>query len=142
MAADITLKYATAASLTVTGLATLANATNATSSAIDNTTNLYVDLLIETVVTTASGATATGIVEIYAQGSIDGSDFDDAANDKWIGSISLSAAGVGTYKRIVSVASAFGGTLPPHVQIRFRNATGAALTAGTAAYRGVLLQST
>lgn len=139
--ADIKIGYATTSALTVTGLATLANGTNATSATIDNTTNLFVDLLVEIVVTTAAGATATGIVEVYAKGSVDNSDFDDDANDKWLGTVALAAAGAGTYKRILSVAPVFGGSLPPFVQVRVRNATGAALTAGTAAYRGVFAQS-
>lgn len=139
--ADIELKYGTTTSLTVTGLATLANSTSATSATVDNTANLFIDLLVEIIVSVGVGAVATGVVEIYAKGSIDNADFDDDANDKWVGTVALAAAGAATYKRIVSLASAFGGSLPPFVQLRVRNATGAALTAGTAAYRGVLMQS-
>lgn len=141
MPQTLKLQYAAAQSLTVTGLATLANGSSATSAAIDNTANLYVDLLVEVVVTTASGATATGIVEVYGKASIDNSDFDDDANDRWLGSLALAAAGAGTYKRILPVATAFGGTVPPYLQVRVKNSTGAALTAGTASYLGASAQS-
>lgn len=139
--ADIFLKYGTVQSLSATGLATLANGSSVTSSTIDNTTTLFLDFLIELVVSTASAATATGVVEIYAKGSADNTDFDDDSNDKWIGTIALPAAGVGTRKRLSGVASSFGGSLPPYVQIRVRNATGAALTAGTLQYIGVNAQT-
>lgn len=139
--AEIKFLYGTATTLTVTGLATLANATSATSATVTNTTTSQLDALAEVVVTTASGATATGIVEIWAKGSIDGTDFDDDSNDKWIGSIAMAAAGIQTRKRIVSVAAGFNGTMPPYWQIRIRNATGGAFTAGTVSYVGVTAQS-
>lgn len=139
--AAINLQYGTTTAATIT-LAALANAGSANSTAIDNTTNLFIDILLEVVVTVAAGATATGTVEIYAKGSIDNSDYDDDTNDKWIGTIGFAAAGAGTYKRIVPVAPAFGGSLPAYVQVRIRNVSGAALTSGTVSYRGVSMQST
>jgi len=141
VAQTLSLQYATAQSLTVAGLGTLANGSSATSVAIDNTSSLYVDVLLEVVVTTASGATATGIAEVYAKASIDNSDFDDDTNDRWIGSVALAAAGAGTYKRILPVAEAFGGTMPPYLQVRIKNSTGAALAAGTVSYMGATAQT-
>lgn len=141
MATTLKLLYDTAASLTVTGIGTLANATSATSSTVDNTTTLYVDALVELVFATASGATATGTVEVWGKGSIDNSDFDDDTNDRLIGVVALAAAGVQTRKRILQLAAAFGGTLPPYWQLRIRNATGAAFTSASVNYRGALLQS-
>lgn len=139
--ADIIFKYGTATSLTVTGLSTLANGSSATSDTVSNTTNLFLDVLIEVLVTTAAGATATGVVEIYAKGSIDGTDFDDDSNDKWIGTISLPSAGAGSRKRVVTLASAFGGSVPASWQIRIKNSSGAALTAGSVQYLGITAQS-
>lgn len=133
--ASIQPQYGTAATLTVTGLATLANGSTALSSLIANL--LYLDYVFTVSVTTGAGALATGIVECYAQGSADGSLFDDASNDKWIGSIALSAAGAQTRMRTMTIASAFGGTVPPQFQLRFKNSTGAALTASSVRYVGV-----
>jgi hypothetical protein len=139
---EIRQQYSATATLTVTGLTTLANAASATSATVDNSTTNYLDVLLEVVVTTAaSGTLATGFVEIWAKGSIDNADFDDDANDKWIGSIGMGAAGAQTRKRILSVASGFSGTLPPYFQIRIRNASGGAFTAGTVSYVGVTAQS-
>ena len=126
--------------ITISGLTTLANAASGVSSSIDNTSDLYLDVLPEVIITTASGAVATGVVDIYAKGSIDGVDFDDDANDKWLGSISLAAAGVQTRKKVVSVASGFSGSMPPFWQIRIRNSTGSALTDGSVSFRGFWAQ--
>lgn len=138
---DFKLSYATATTLTVTGIGTLANGSSATSATVDNTTTLFLDAKIELTFATASGATATGTVEVWVKESIDNSDFDDDVNDKLVAVCILSAAGVQTRKRIVSLASVMGGTLAPYWQIRVRNATGAALTTASVTYRGALLQS-
>jgi hypothetical protein len=138
---DMKLAYGTATSLTVTGIGTLANATNATSSTVDNTTTLFIDVLLEVVFATASGAVATGTLEVWAKGSIDNSDFDDDSNDRLVAICVLAAAGVQTRKRVVGLAQAFGGTLPPYWQIRIRNSTGAALTSASVSYTGALMQS-
>lgn len=139
--ATIRLQYGTAQALTVTGLPTLANGASANSAVIDNTANLYADLAFEVLASVGAGAVATGVVELYAKGSIDNVDFDDDANDRWIGTLALAAAGAGSCKKVVLAAAAFGGVLPPYVQLRVKNATGAALTAGSAAYLGILLQA-
>lgn len=133
--ANIQPQYGTAATLTVASLATLANGSSTVSALIANTQ--YLDYIFTVSVTTGAGALATGIVECYAQGSSDGSLFDDATNDKWIGSIVLSAAGAQTRMRTMTIASAFGGTVPPQFQLRFKNSTGAALTASSVRYVGV-----
>lgn len=139
--ADLKTTYGSTTSITVTGLSTLANATSATSAAIDNTSDLFLDALVELVVDTASGATATGYVEIYIKGSVDGTDYDDDNNDKWAGTLNLVTAGVATRKRVVSAAASFGGTLPPFWMVRIRNVSGAAFTAGTVQIRGVKAQA-
>lgn len=137
---DFTLRYGTTTSLTVTGLATLANGSSATSATVDNTTTLFIDALIELTFTTGT-VSATGTVEIWAKGSIDNTDFDDDLNDRLVGTVVLTGTTSQTRKRIAGLAAAFGGTLPPYWQVRIRNATGAALTAGAVSYRGATLQS-
>lgn len=139
--ANQTLSYGTTTSLTVTGIGTLASNGSATSSAVDNTTDLFIDVQGELLFATASGAVATGTVELWGKASIDNTDFDDDVNDRLIGVCVLAAAGVQTRKRVFSLAAAFGGTIPPYWQIRVRNATGAAFTSASIAYRGVFLKS-
>ena len=138
---DFVLKYGATTTLTVTGLGTLANGSSATSATVDNTTSLFIDVKVELVFATAAGAVSTGTVEIWAKESIDNTDFDDDSNDKLVAVCVLAAAGVQTRKRLVSLASVFGGTVPPYWQLRVRNATGAALTSASATYRGAVLQS-
>lgn len=134
------LQYGTTTALTVTGISTLANGSSATSATVDNTTNLFIDALVEVTFTTGT-VSATGTVEIWAKGSIDNTDFDDDLNDRLIGVVVLTGTTSQTRKRIAGLAAAFGGTLPPYWQLRIRNATGAALTAGAVSYRGATLQS-
>lgn len=139
--ATITPLYSTTTALTVTGLATLASTSSAVSATIDNTAGLWTEIAVEVTITTGASAVANGYLEIRAKASIDNTDFDDNANDRWVGSIVLPVAAGQTLKKIVYVAAAFGGIAPPYVQIRVYNATGAALTAGAASYRGYKLQS-
>jgi hypothetical protein len=132
---------ATATTLTVSGLLGLANGSSATSANVTNTA--YLDVLIFAQITTGSGALATGVIEVYAAGSADGVYFDTVGNDKWIGTMPLVSAGTQVVNRVMSIASSFGGTLPPFWRIRFRNSTGAAFngTGCSASYRGVSAQT-
>ena len=139
--ASQTLQYGTATSMTIT-LASLANGSSATSSTVDNTTNLFVDVLVELVMTLpATGTVATGTVEVWAKASVDNSDFDDDVNDRLVGVMVMAAAGAQTRKKIFGLAGAFGGTVPPYWQLRVRNATGGVVTSGTLVYRGATLQT-
>jgi hypothetical protein len=139
--ANQTLSYGNTTSLTVTGLSSLGSTLSATSNTVDNTTDLFIDIQGELVFTTVAGAVATGTVELWGKASIDNTDFDDDVNDRLIGVAVLAASGIQTRKRIFSLASAFGGTIPPYWQIRVRNATGGAFNGATIAYRGVFLKS-
>jgi len=139
--ASLSTVYGTTQTITVTGLGTLANGSSATSAAIDNTSDLFLDALAEIVIDTASGATAAGYIEIYVKGSIDNTDYDDDNNDKWVGTINLVTAGALTRKRIVSVAASFGGAMPAYWQVRIKNSSGAAFTNGTLQVRGVKAQA-
>lgn len=145
--------------VTVT-LASLANASARASNAIDNTSNLYDDVLFQLYVKSgASGVTATGVVNVYAAGSTDGGTTyaegatgSDAAitltsppNVKLIGQINV-VANATTYKsEPFSVAAAFNGILPQKFVIIVENQSGGALdsTEGnhTKQYQGVQFQS-
>jgi hypothetical protein len=137
--ASIKPVYAASTTLTVTGLSTLDNGQSATSATVTNTD--YLDALIYTTITTGGAALATGVIEVYAVGSTDGVNFDTQANDKWIGTIALLAAGTQVANRVMSVAASFGGSMPPFWRIRFRNSTGIALAGATVSYRGVSAQT-
>jgi hypothetical protein len=137
--ANIKPVYGASTALTVTGLSTLANGSTVTSATVTNTD--YLDALVYVTINVGAAALATGVVEVYAVGSTDGTNFDTNANDKWIGTVSLVAAGTQTTNRVMTVAASFGGVMPPSWRVRFRNSTGDALTAATVSYRGVAAQT-
>jgi hypothetical protein len=97
------------------------------STAVDNTTNLYLDAIVQLIVTLQSGTPGSDkTVYVYAYGSEDGSDYTDNAtgsdasitlrtptNMCLIGSIYCPDSGGLTYKgQPMRVAPAFGGVLP------------------------------
>lgn len=136
------LVYGTTSSITIT-LASLANSSAAVSSTVDNTTDLFYDVLIELVVNHTAAPSATGYLDISIKGSIDNTDFDDDNNAKWVGSLVMTTTSTGTRKRVISVASAFSGAMPPYWQVRVLNVSGAALatTGSSMQYRGLKSQS-
>lgn len=125
-------------------LASLANNGARASTAIDNSTNLYLDALVQiTVKTGASGTATTGTVNVYAYGTADGgTTYSDGASGT-DGGITLTAPPNATLIGIInavvnattykgppmSVAAAFGGILPDHWGIIVENKTGGALDA-------------
>jgi hypothetical protein len=140
-------------------IASLANNGQRASTAIDNTTNLFIDALVQLVIkTNAAGTSATGYVNVYAYATADGgTTYSDGATGTDAG-ITLTSnpnmvlidqiacvANATTYKsKVVSIAAAFGGILPDHWGIAIENKTGAALdsTAGNhkAFYQGIQAQ--
>jgi len=136
--ASVKLAQTAATALTVSGLSTLANGSSATSAPIDNTTNLYLDYLVEVAVTVGTVGTNSQVL-VYAVDSLDGTNYSDstqAANMRFLGSIQTPTSATAYRSAAVSVAAAFGGTLPPKFEIVITNSTGAAFTAGTAQYIG------
>lgn len=138
MPTDFQTDYAAStATLGMTGAATLTNGSSGNSDAIDNTTAKYLDYLVAVTVTTNGSAVATGLVEIWIKGSIDGTTFEDDGNDRWIGTVTMGAAGIQTRRKMVSLAAAFNGPMPPYAMLRLRNATGGTFTAATATLLGI-----
>jgi hypothetical protein len=145
--------------ITVT-LASLANAARRASTAIDNTTNLFLDALVQLKIKTgASGVLATGYVEVFAYATADpsGPTYAEAAtgsdaaitltvppNLKLIGILNVVANATSYVSEPLSVAAAFGGVLPAKWGIVIGNQSGAALdsTEGNHAkfYQGVQQQ--
>lgn len=112
------------------------------STAIDNTTNLFLDALVQVQIKSGgSGTTTTGYVNVYAYGTADGGTTyaegatgSDASltltsptNLRLIGVLNVVANST-TYKsEPMSVAAAFGGVLPDHWGIVIENKTGGTL---------------
>jgi hypothetical protein len=159
MATDIKSKYGTSNQAVTVTLASLANNGARSSAAVDNSTNCYLDALIQLVLKSgASGVSSTGYVNVYAYGTVDGgTTYPEGAgtdagvtltsptNLRLIGVINL-VANATTYKsEPMSVAAAFGGVLPDHWGIVLENKTGAALDSTeanhTKIYQGVYAQA-
>jgi hypothetical protein len=142
---------------TFTSLASLGQRS---SLAVDNSTNLFLDVLVSVKVkSNASGTSSTGSVNVYAAGTTDGgttygggeaSMGTDAGvtlsappNIVLIGVINVVANAVTYVKSGMSVAQAFSGSMPDHWCLVIENKSGAALdaTVGSANYQGIQAQS-
>jgi hypothetical protein len=143
--ADIKLSYPAASDLTIT-LASLGSDTNLLtgreSATIDNSTNLYLDYLISGKITAGTSPTAARSIEVWAVGSWDGTNwpdvFDGTESAETITSADIKAsvcrfvaamATANTSDRTyhfgpVSLAAAFGGTLPPKIVLFVTHSTG------------------
>ena len=159
--ADLKQKYDTAFNILTTGLNSLAQSTTAgfASAKIDNTTNLYDDVLITAQFVWSTG-TPTGYMELYALGSNDGTIFSGdtsysgtsaaytiasagkVSNLAFLGIVDPIAAS-STRQGFFSLAAAFNGRVPAFWAIVCLNNTGAtALSTGnTITGRGLWYQS-
>jgi hypothetical protein len=137
----------------------LANNGQRSSAAVDNTSNLFLDVLVSVKTkTNAAGTSATGTLNIYAYGTTDGGStygggetgmgtdagvtLTSPPNIVLIGVINCVANATTYQKSAMSIAQAFGGTMPDHWGIVIENKTGAALDASvsSANYQGVQAQ--
>lgn len=158
MAGDILNKFGTSGqSLTITMAGVVANA-GRESTAVDNSSNKWVDAqLVVKIRTGPSGTSSTGMVAIFAYGSVDGgSTYSGNAtgtdgnltpmNMVQIGSIAVAANATDYKSAVLSVAAAFGGSLPERWGIAILNLTGATLDATgsnfSAKWQGVAAQYT
>lgn len=141
------------ASITIT-LNSLANGNARASTAVDNSTNAYIDALVQaTILSNASGVSATGHVDFYAVATVDGGTSygegatgTDAAitltvppNATPIGSLNVVANATTYISNPMSVAAAFGGVLPAKFVVIAVNNTGATLgsTTNVVKYQGI-----
>ena len=124
--------------------ASLANSASRASAVVDNTSNLAVDAVVQVAFKTgASGVSATGLIDVYVYGTVDGgTTYGDSAtgsdaaitlpsppNSALLVSLTANANAT-TYKsNPMAVAQAFGGVLPEKWGIIVSNLTGAALEA-------------
>jgi hypothetical protein len=153
------IAYAAAAQLTIT-LNSLANNSARQSAVLDNTSNLYTDILIGGGFKTASGSLGTGpVLNIWAAALTDGTNYggsngsntlgggdasftmpSNTGNLVLLGSVPINAAAATEYMEPRSLAAAFGGTVPSKVVIVVQNSTGLALDSsagGTIYYTGI-----
>jgi len=146
--ADIKLKYDTSAtSITVTGFNSLAATSYVTSDAVDNTSNLFVDVFVEIVVADIVEAGNKQVVA-YVIDSIDGTNYSDNQSSnptamRLLGIIPMNGAGPWR-SSAMSVAAAFGGMVPPKWKIVLYNdnsTTALASSGNSAQMRGVFYQS-
>jgi hypothetical protein len=145
---------------TITSLAnaTGSNGAGRASTAVDNTTNLFLDALVQVKVKTSASALANDkAIYVYAYGTADGgTDYTDGItgtdaaftatnppNVRLIGVINAVATSTTYVGGPWSVAAAFGGVLPDHWGIFVVNFTGQTLDAsvGSAWYQGVQSQA-
>jgi len=151
---DIKTAYGTGNQAFTITLTSLANAALRESTVVDNTSNLFLDALVFVKVkANASGTAATGVVNVYAYGTVDGgTTYSGSASGtdatytptvptqlRLIGTINVVANGVTYNNGPFSVNQAFGGVLPAKWGIVVENLSGATLDAsvGNAFYQGI-----
>jgi hypothetical protein len=120
--AVVTQNVTNTQAVTIT-LASLANGSTATSSAIDNSTNKFLSALVRVkVLTNAAGTSATGSVTVLLVRSTDGgTDYDDGI---FLGALAT-VANATTYTRTFSTEPL--GALGSHWKVAVVNQSGAAL---------------
>ncbi len=157
--ATTNIKYASATSLTIT-LNSLSNSSARQSAVLDNSSNLYLDVLIGGGFKTASGTLGTNpAVVIWVSGLTDGTNYGGSNGSNTLGGgdasftmpsntgnlvllaqVPINAAAATEYMEPRSLASAFGGTLPQKVVVVVQNSTGLSLDSsagGTVYYTGI-----
>lgn len=159
MAGDIKQKFGSSNQAITCTINSLSNTSARESTAVDNSSNVFEDALVQVIIASASSSTSsTGYVNIYAYGTADGgttysanatgSDADatltSPPNARLIGRISVVANSTTYESHPMSVAAAFGGRLPEKWGIIVENQSGATLSASgnSAFYQGVYSQYT
>ena len=133
------IAYAAKTAITWTGTS-LANGSARGSTAVDNTTNLYDDAIVQVQSNGIAGATLT--LDFYVYSSLSDTTYSDGAtgtdaaftaanrkNSVWIGSVTMNAATAVNATLAKSVASCFGGVMPARWGLIGVNSSGAALSA-------------
>jgi hypothetical protein len=155
MSSTIKIAYGTQGVAITISLNSLGNTSEQQSTAVDNTSNLYLDALVQFKIKTgASGTSATGVVRIYFYATSDnGTDYTDGAtgsdgsftptspaNARVAYSLNCVANATTYTSDPISVAAAYGGVLPAKWGIIIENQSGHALDAsagGSAWYQGI-----
>lgn len=154
MAGDLKTKYGTSNQTITLSMSAMPNSGAVSCAGIDNTTNLFIDALVQiNTKTDTTGVSAVGVMNVYAVGTADGGTtyaeggthaavtMTNPPNARLIGVINTVANNTAYKGGPFSVANAFGGVLPDHWAIIVENRTGAQLMATTTVhsifYQGV-----
>ena len=137
-------------------ITSLANGGARASTALDNTSNLFLDVLV-VVKIKSNASTASGWVDVYAYGTADGGTtyseditgtdggvtLTNPPNVVWIGKIAVTTTSTTYTSPPFSVARGFSGILPDHWGIVVVNNTGGTLDAsvGSSWYQGIYTQA-
>ncbi len=137
---DVKNAYGSAGQAITITLASLGDGAIRQSTAVDNSTNLFMDALVMVKIkTAASGVDSNGVVRIYVYATVDGgssysgectgtdSSLSTARNLSLLGVMTANAVSTTFYSPVYSVASVCNGTLPEKWGIVIENGTGAAL---------------
>lgn len=146
--------YGSATAVTIT-VNSLANGSARESTAIDNTSNVYLDAMLYVALKLTAGSPSGGL-DVYLYGSADGTNYDDNAtgsdaaitlrtnpNFMLLGRIQTATAGALTWKKsFMSIAAAFGGVLPRKWGVIIVNNSGFALdsSGNSITYSGIHAQ--
>lgn len=145
------LGASTAITVTIDSLASSQTVGRA-STAVDNSTNLYLDALVQVKVVIPTGTPANDkAVYVYAYGTVDGTNYGEAVTGTdasytvdnptglpLLGTIPVGAQSITRYSRAFSVAAAFGGVMPVKWGLVVVNFSGIALSTGcSAVYAGL-----
>lgn len=136
--ADIKSAYGAKTTITLT-LTSLTNGSGRESTVIDNTSNKFLDALLR--FQTNGQASGTGLVDVYVYAALGDTTYTDAAtgtdaaftaanrrNSPYLFSVQMNA-GTAVQGGLVSVASAFNGTMPDKWGLIVINNSGATLSA-------------
>lgn len=148
------MDYSATVTLTAAGLATLATSMGFCTSVVDNSTTKYLDVLVWIKARTSGSATPNGIMNIYAVCRGAGMDTNSISYSCSIAApvrnlnlaevMAMGTTATGSATSIIgpiSLATAFGGLMPPQWAILVENLSGAALATSADAniivYQGV-----
>ncbi len=157
-ASTIKSSYGTSNQTITCTITSLTNTSARASTALDNTSNLFLDVAVFCKVkSNASGTNAVGYVNVYAYGTADGgTTYTQSAtgtdagitlttppNARVIGTINVTANAVTYNAGPFSVSKGFDGIMPDHWGIIVENQSGATLDAsvGSCWYQGMLAQT-
>jgi hypothetical protein len=147
--ANVLQAFGTSTSITIT-LNSLGSGSARESTAIDNTSNLYLDALVRVSVSVGTVANPKE-VRVYVVGSEDGTVYEDPATGAdaaitledppvtKLARVIPTPTSSKVYEAIFSVAQCFGGSMPRKWSIIVENQTGAALagSSNSASYSGI-----
>ena len=137
------MEYASSAAITIT-LTSLADGAWRQSAALDNTSNKYLDAMVDGSVQVGTSPTADEYLFIYAYGSADGTNYTGGASGSDAAYTADGEEGLFKVAEVIqvdgttdqdyrfgpfSIAALFGGFMPIKWGLLFRNETGVALNA-------------